>query len=174
MLKAEKQERVDRLRAELAGTESLVVAGYTGLTVLESQQLRADMRNAGGQIRIIKNSLARLSIADTDLAVVQDDLVGANLFAFGNDPVGPAKVIAKAAKDGKKIVIKAGALNGKRLSSEEVVALSKLPGIDELRAKYLGVLAAVPSKFVGQLAAAPRSLLTVLSARRDNLEEATA
>ena len=174
MHKSEKQQRVDRLRTELAGSASLVVAGYQGLTVEESQQLRADMRNAGGQIRIIKNSLARLSIADTNLAVVDGDLVGANLFAFSSDPVGPAKVIAKAAKDGGKLVIKAGALDGKRLSAEEVVALSKLAGIDELRARFLGVLAAVPSKFVGQLAAAPRGLLTLLNARKDNLQEASA
>ncbi len=174
MIKAIKQQRVDRLRDELAGTAGLVVAGYKGLTVLQAQALRADMRNAGGQIRVVKNTLARLSIAGTDLEVIHDDLVGANLFAFSGDPIGPAKVIAKAAKDNDKIVIKVGVLDGKRLSAEEVLALSKLPGLDELRAKFLGVLAAVPSKFLGQLSAPARSLVTVLSARKDELEEASA
>ncbi len=174
MLKTEKQERVDRLRDELTDTVGLVVAGYQGLTVLEAQELRAEMRKAGGQIRVVKNTLARLSIAGTGLEVINDDLVGANLFAFSNDPIGPAKVIAKIAKDGNKLVIKAGVLDGQRLSADEVVALSKLPGLDELRAKFLGVLAAVPSKFLGQLAAPSRSLLTVLTAQKDKLEEASA
>ncbi len=174
MLKAEKQNRVDRLRDELAGTAGLVVAGYQGLSVLEAQDLRAEMRKAGGQIRVVKNSLARLSIAGSGLEVIHDDLVGANLFAFSSDPIGPAKVIAKIAKDGKKLVIKAGVLDGQRLSPDEVVALSKLPGLDELRAKFLGVLAAMPSKFLGQLAAPSRSLVTLLSAQKDKLEEASA
>ena len=65
-------------------------------------------------------------------------------------------------------------LNGKALSASDVDALSKLPGIDELRAKLLGTMAAVPQKFVGQLAAVPRGLVTVLSARKDKLEEVAA
>lgn len=171
MKRAEKQRRVDQLRDELASVSGLVVAGYEGLTVLQSQELREEARQAGGQIRVVKNTLARLSIADTDLAVIQDDLVGANIIAFGREPVGPAKVMAKAAKANNRIVIKAGVLNGKRLTAQEVVALSKLPGLDDLRAMFLGTLAAVPQKFVGQLAAVPRGLVTVLTAQKDKLEE---
>ena len=171
MNKQMKQERVDRLRDELTGSVGLVVASYQGLTVKESQELRAEVRNTGGKVRVIKNTLARLSLSGTEFDVITDVLSGANLLAFGDDPVGPAKAIAKVAKEGDKVVIKAGVLNGKRLTTEEVVALSKLPGLDELRSKLLGMFNQVPQRFVAQLASAPRGLVTVLSARRDELQE---
>lgn len=149
----------------------LVVAGYNKLTVEEISELRTELRKSGGKIRVVKNTLARLSIKGTDFEGVSDALTGATLFAFGADPIGPAKVISKAAKDGDKIVVKAGVLNGKVLSTDDVVALSKLPGLDELRAKFLGIMNQVPQKFVMQLAAPARSLVTVMSARKDKLEE---
>jgi large subunit ribosomal protein L10 len=168
-----KQERVDKLRGELEGVPGLVIAGFSGLSVGESQQIRSDLREAGGQLRIVKNTLARLSLQGTDKEVASDMLTGANLIAFGEEPVGPAKAIVKAAENGKKITIKGGVLNGKFLSGDEIVALSKLPSLGEMQAKFLGVLNQVPQQFVSQLAAVPRGLVTVLSARRDELEEAS-
>ena len=173
MNKAMKQQRVDQLRSELEGVPGFVIAGFSGLTVEESQQIRSDLRETGGKLRVVKNTLARLSLTGTDKEVARDLLVGANLIAFGDEPVGPAKAIAKAASEGERLNIKGGVLNGKLLSGEEVVALSKLPSLEEMQAKFLGVLNQVPQRFVSQLAAVPRGLVTVLSARRDELEKAS-
>lgn len=170
MNKLQKQERVDALRAELAGIDAFVVAENLGLTVTEMQTLRAEVRKTGGKVRVVKNTLARLSIKGTSLEVASDKLVGPVLIAFGLDPVGPAKAVVKAAKDMPKLVIKGGAIQGKALDQSGVESLSKLPGKDELRAQFLGVLNAVPTKFVGTLAGVSRGMLNVLTARKDQLE----
>ncbi len=171
MNRAEKQRRVDQLRDELVGATGVVVAGYNELTVEDITELRTELRKSGGTIRVVKNTLARLSVKGTEHEGVTDFLTGANLFAFGVDPVAPAKVLSKASKGGDKVTVKGGVLNGKPLSAAEVEALSKLPSLDELRAKFLGVMNQVPQKFVMQLAAPARSLVTVLSAQKDKLEE---
>lgn len=172
MNKLQKQDRVDALRAELAGIDAFVIAGNLGLSVVEMQTLRAEVRKAGGKVRVVKNTLARLSIQGTSLEVASDKLVGPVVIAFGSDPVGPAKAIVKVAKDMPKLVLKGGAIQGKALSEAGVEALSKLPGKDELRAMFLGTLNAVPTKFVGTLAGVSRGMLNVLTARKGQLEEA--
>lgn len=175
MNKQQKQARVDQLRAELAHATGIVVASYDKLTVEESTSLRVALRKQSAKLRMVKNTLARLSVQGTLHEGLAPLLVGSNFIAFSVDPVAPAKVLVKATKDVVgKYVIKGGVLNGKTLSATDVDALSKLPGIDELRAKLLGTMAAVPQKFVGQLAAVPRGLVTVLSARKDKLEEGAA
>jgi large subunit ribosomal protein L10 len=173
--KQQKQDRVDQLRDELASASGVVVATYDGLSVEQSTGLRVELRKSGSKLRMVKNTLARLSVQGTDHEGLAALLTGPNFIAFGTDPVAPAKALVKAAKDvGDRIVIKGGVLNGKFLTAADVDALSKLPGKDELRAKLLGMLAAVPSKFVNQLAAVPRGMVTVLSARKDKLEEGAA
>jgi len=168
----QKQQRVDRLREEIANAEGLIVAGYNGLSVAETQKLRAEVRKAGATLRVIKNTLARLSLSGTSMEVVNDVLTGSNMIAFGEDPVAPAKALVAVAKESKeKLVIKAGVLNGKLLSEQDVIALSKLPSLPEMRAKLLGTLNAVPGKFVRTLNAPAQSFATVLKARMDKLEE---
>jgi large subunit ribosomal protein L10 len=168
--KVEKHERVDSLRQELAGITSVIVAEYRGLTMTEMQNLRKALRKVDGQVRVVKNTLARLSVKGTSLEAVTDKLVGPVLITYGPEPVGPAKATVKAAQDMPKIVITGGCLAGRALSPDEVKALSLLPSQDELRAKFLGVLNAVPSKFVGTLAGVSRGLLNVLTARKEQLE----
>lgn len=174
MNKVQKQDRVDALRNELAGVDSLIIAEYRGLTVTEVQVLRAEVRKVNGQVRVVKNNLARLSMKGTSLEVVSDKLVGPVMITFGKDPVGPAKAIMTAAKGLPKLIITGGCLAGRALSYDEIKALSELPSMDELRAKLLGTFNAVPQKFVGTLAGVSRGLLNVLTARQEQLEPAVA
>lgn len=174
MNKQQKQERVDALRQELAGVDSLIVAEYRGLSMNEVQTLRGALRKVDGKVRVVKNTLARLSVQGTSLEVVSDKLVGPVLIGWGPEPVGPAKAIVTAIKDIPKLVITGGCIAGRALSPDEVKALSELPGKDELRAKLLGTLMAVPQKFVGTLNGIPGGLLSVLSQRKDQLEPAAA
>lgn len=171
MNKQEKQVRVDALRRELVGIDALVVAENKGLSVTEVQALRKALRDVGGTVRVIKNTLARLSIKGTSLEVVSFQLVGPILVVFGVDPSAPAKAILKVAADQPKLVIKGGCVSGKALDLNGVKMLSMLPSRDELRSMLLGTLLAVPTKFVGTLAASPRSLLNVLNARKEQLAE---
>ncbi len=170
MKKAQKHERVERLRLELVGVPGLVIAEQNGLSVKEAQELRAELRKENATLRVVKNTLARLSVKGTEMEVVSEHLLGPNVFAFGPEPVGPAKVMAKFAKNNSKIVIKAGVLYGRLLDAAEVGELAKLPSREELQAKLLGLFIAVPGKFVRQLNAAPSSFVRVLAARAEQLE----
>ena len=172
MNKQQKHVRVDTLRRELEGIDSVIVAENQGISVSEMQTLRGAVRAAGGTVRVVKNTLARLSVKGTPLEVASDKLVGPVLIAFGKDPVGPAKAILKVAKDMPKLVVKGGAISGKAIDPAGIKTLSELPSKDELRAMFLGVLSAVATKFVGTLAAAPRDFLSVLAQREDQLKNA--
>lgn len=172
MDRLQKQQRVDRLREELVNAQGMIVASYVGLSVQETQELRAEVRKAGASLRVVKNTLARLSIKGTDMEVISDQLVGPSMLAFSEDPVAPAKALVEYASESKdRLVIKAGVLGGKLLTQQEVVALSKLPSIDEMRAKLLGTLNAPAQTFVRMLNAPAQSFATVLKARMDKLEE---
>jgi large subunit ribosomal protein L10 len=171
--RAEKQKRVDGLRAELGAVPGVYVVEHNGLSVKETQAIRAEMRKAGGQVRFVKNTLARIAMAGTEKAALGDLLRGANILVFGQDPVGAAKALLKVARDnGEKVRLKGGILQGQMLSPERVQAVSTLPGIDEIRARVLGVLMAVPARLVRQLTAVPQGLTRVLAARREELEKA--
>ena len=175
MNKLQKQQRVDRLREEIANAQGLVLASYKGLSAEETQKLRADVRKAGASLRVVKNTLARLSLAGSDMEVICDQLVGPSMIAFSEDPVAPAKALVEFAKESEDcVVVKAGVLNGKLLSEQEIVALSKLPSIDEMRAKLLGTFNAPAQTFVRMLNAPAQSFATVLKARMDKLEEESA
>ncbi len=170
MNKQEKQDRVDALRQELSGIDGMIVAEYRGLTMSEVQRLRTELNKVQGKVRVVKNTLARLSIQGTSLEVVSDKLVGPVLISYGADLAGPAKAFVTLAKDLPKLVITGGVLSGRVLTPEDIVSLSKLPNRDQMRAMLLGAFNAVPGKFVGTLAAAPRGFLTVLNARKEQLE----
>ncbi|MSQ81543.1 MAG: 50S ribosomal protein L10 [Myxococcales bacterium] len=172
MNKQQKHVRVDTLRRELDGIDSVIIAENKGISVTEMQTLRGAVRAAGGKVRVVKNTLARLSVKGTSLEVASDRLVGPVLIAFGPDIVGPAKAILKVAKDMPKLVVKGGAISGKVIDADGIKMLSELPGKDELKAMFLGVLTAVAQKFVGTLAAAPRDFLSVLAQREEQLKEA--
>ena len=172
MNRLQKQQRVDRLREEVANAQGMIVASFAGLSVGETQQLRAEMRKAGASLRVVKNTLARLSLSGTDMEVLNDHLVGPTMLAFGEDPVAPAKVLVDFAKERKDcLTVKVGVLGGKLLQEQDIVALSKLPSIDEMRAKLLGTFNAPAQSFVRMPNAPAQSFATVLKARMDKLEE---
>lgn len=146
MNRNEKQAFVASLRDSLEGKKLVVVTQQTGLTVAEVTDLRAKMREAGANYKVIKNTLARLAVQDTPVAPLGDHFKGAVALAFSEDPVAAAKVAVEFAKTNKKINVVAAALDGKLLDDASVNALALLPSLDELRGKLVGLLQAPMSK----------------------------
>lgn len=142
----EKQEFVSTLRSSLEGKSLVVVTQQTGLTVSEVTDLRAKMRAAGANYKVIKNTLARLAVQDTPVAPLGDHFKGAVALAFSEDPIAAAKIAVEFAKTNKKIQVVAACLDGKLLDAAHVNALAQLPSLDELRAKLIGLLQAPLSK----------------------------
>jgi large subunit ribosomal protein L10 len=142
----EKQAFVASLRDILEGKKLVVVTQQSGLTVTEVTQLRAKMREAGANYKVVKNTLARLAVQDTDVARLSDYFKGAVALAFSEDPIAAAKVAVEFAKTNKKIQVVAACLDGKLLDAASVDALAKLPSLDELRGTLIGLLQAPLSK----------------------------
>ena len=160
-----KEAVVDSIKAKLEASQSVVLIDYRGLTVAEVTELRNQMREAGVEYQVLKNTMIKRAAEKAGIEGLDPILEGPTAVAFGiNDPVAPAKILTKFAKDTKKITIKGGVLAGNAIDVAAVENLAKLPSKEELIAKMLGslnapitglvmVLSGVTSKFVRTLEA---------------------
>lgn len=172
MNRDEKASIVEELSSKLANTKLAVVTDYRGLTVPVISQLRRDLKQSNAEIRVAKNTLLRRAIQGTPFEPMDQFLEGTTAVTFaGDDPVAPAKVLVKFVKDNPKLEIKAAVLDGKVLTEEDLKALSKLPGKDELRAQLLSVMLAVPTSFVRVLNAVPQKAVYLLQAIKEQKEQ---
>jgi len=166
--KSGKEQVVAELAAKLAATKATFLADYRGLSVEQANKLRGEIRKAGSEYQVVKNTLLRLAVKDTSAAPLDEFLKGPSAITIaGEDPVAPAKVLSDFAKAVPHFELKGGTLSGKRLSVADIKALADLPSREVLLAKMLGSLNAPASNFVGVLAAIPRSLVQVLAAIKD-------
>jgi len=170
MERAQKEESIGALKADLAKAASLVLADFRGLTVNVDTGLRREFRAAGCRYQVVKNTLLGLAVKGTPMEGIESLLAGPTAIAYSfEDPAVPAKVATKIAKAEEKFVIKGGFVDGKALDLKGVQALSTLPGRDELRATFLATLQAVPQNFLRLLNAAPQNFVYLLSAREQEL-----
>lgn len=147
---------------------SVVAADYRGLPVANMTKLRADARQAGVYMRVIRNTLARRALEGTDFACLQDVLVGPLLLAFSqNEPGAAARLIRDFVKSNEKFAVKAIAIGGKLLDSKQLDAVAKLPTKDEAIATLMAVLNAPITKFVRTLAEPHAKLVRTVAAIRD-------
>ena len=158
MDRADKKELVATLNAVFKGANVVVVAHYSGLTVVQMQTLRRQMKQAGAAVRVAKNRLAKIALDGTDVATIAPLLKGPTLIAYSGDPVAAPKVAVDFARTNNRFVILGGAMGQTSLDVEGVRALAALPSLDELRAKIVGLIQA-PATKVAQLLNAPASKL---------------
>lgn len=174
MNRNEKEEVVAGLSKKLANAEAVFVTDFQGLTVQKISGLREKIHEAGGDYQVAKNTLIRLAAKGTPLEQVNDMFVGNNaLGTTDSDPVGLAKVLVGFAKENDKFDLKGGILSGKTMSFDQIKSLADMPSREELLAKLLGTMNAVPSGFVRVLAAVPQNFLYALSAIKDQKEAQT-
>ena len=170
---SQKKELVERLARQLGEAEISIAVDYMGLDVSKMTELRAKLREAGVQIEVVKNTLLRLASKDTDSALLTDYFKGPTaIVTSAVDPVAPAKILVDFAKDNEKFEIKAAALSGNLLDVEQIKQLAKMPSKEELLAKLVYTLNAVPTSLVNVLSGVPRSFLNVLNAVKDQKEAA--
>lgn len=142
MDRTQKQAFIGSLSERLASAKSLVVAHYRGLSVKEMSQLRRQMREAGGEVQVAKNRLAKLAFKGTAFEELSSIMVGPTVLAFSADEIAPSRISQKFADTNNKLVIVGGSMNGKVLSAAEVKTISQLPTLDEARGKLIGLLQA--------------------------------
>lgn len=164
MDRSEKEQLVSTLREGLLESSLVVVSHQTGLTVAQVSDLRRQMREAGAQFKVAKNTLARLAVAGTENEGLTSLLSGPTTLAYSKDPVAAAKISVKFANDNDKFNVVGGMLNGKVLGPKDIETLSKLPSIDELRAKIIGVISTPATRIAGVVQAPAGQLARVFSA----------
>jgi large subunit ribosomal protein L10 len=158
MDRSQKAGAVAALNASFNEVGVVVVTRNLGMTVAQTTALRVKMRDAGASFKVSKNSLAKLAIANTNYAGIDDLLTGPVALATSVDPVAAAKIAVEFAKTNPKLEIVGGAMGSLVLNAEGITALASMPSLDELRAKLIGLVQA-PATKIAQLATAPASKL---------------
>lgn len=164
MSRARKQEEVQKFHDRLGGAGLVVVTHNLGLTVKEVTDLRNRLRKEGASFKVVKNTLAKRALEGTAYTKLAGMLAGPVGIATSADPVAAAKITQGFAKDHPKFVIVGGAMGENILDAKSVEALSKLPSLDELRSKLLGLFQAPATKLAGLLQAPARDLVGVTKA----------
>lgn len=164
MDRAQKREMVTELNTVFSETACIVVTHYSGLNVAEISDLRRRMRDAGASFKVTKNRLTKIALKGTQYSQIDDLFSGPTAIAYADDPVTPAKVVADFAKGNENLVVVGGAMGETRLDAAGVQALAKLPSLDELRGKLIGLLQAPATKVAGVLQAPAGQLARVMGA----------
>ncbi len=145
---AEKELSVLKVVEKLKQSPCTIVADYRGLNVAQITQLRKNLREAGIEFAVTKNSLARRATAKLGLTELDEFLTGPTAIAFGKeDLVAPAKILTDFAKKNEKLTIKAGIVEGRVIGYEQIKALSELPSKEVLLSMLLSVLQAPVRNF---------------------------
>ena len=146
MDRSQKADLVAELKSVFAETGVVVVTRNLGLSVAQSSELRAKMRDAGAQFKVAKNRLAKIALEGSTYSPIADYLVGPTALATSTDPVAAAKVAVEFAKSNDKFEIVGGAMGATMLDVSGVKALAELPSLDELRGKLVGLIQAPATK----------------------------
>lgn len=164
MNRTEKQEAIEAYNGLFTESNSVVVCSYKGLTVSDLNEFRAELRKEGGNFTVTKNTLAKLASKDTDYEGLNDLFTGPTGIVYSTDAVAAAKVAYNFAKTNDNLVILGGGLGDKVLDVAGVEALAKLPSLDEVRGKLVGLVQAPATKIARVLQAPAQQLVGVTQA----------
>ncbi|MBW2630224.1 MAG: 50S ribosomal protein L10 [Deltaproteobacteria bacterium] len=172
MNRSAKEQVVTELHKKLKDVKLAILADYSGITVKDITDLRNELRKADSEFKVVKNNLLSIALKDTEFSLLDDHLKGprALMMNFG-DVVEPTRILVEFAKKNDRLDIKAGVLDGRLLSREQISTLAELPSRDILLGKFLSVLVGVQTQFVTVLDGVPRGLVHVLEAHRMKKEE---
>jgi large subunit ribosomal protein L10 len=161
--KAKKTEQVEQLGRELKKVSSMIVATYSKLTVAQDYELRKTLRGSGAKYRVVKNTLVERAAKGTKVEEVLKNLSGVTSIAYtSGDPVALAKALSKYAKDNPEFTFKAGVVEGRVISINEIKALATMPSKEEIYSKLLFLISAPAQRLVTVMNAVGRDLAVVI------------
>lgn len=132
-----KQQIVDDIKEKFQGASGVVLAEYRGMSVAQVTKLRVELREAGVEYRVLKNTMVQRAADEIGIEGLDSFLKGPTAIAFSEDPVTGAKILSEFTKKNKTLTIKAGVLEGKVISSEKVKDLANLPSREILLSQVL-------------------------------------
>jgi large subunit ribosomal protein L10 len=163
--RSEKAAIIERIKARVAAAPFAVVADFKGMTVEELTRLRVKVREAGGELHVVKNTLARIAFTGSPHESLKEVFKENSAAALGfKDPVAVAGALSEFARTSKLFRLRRGSLQGKLMTAAQVEELAKLPSREVLLGRVLGTMNAVPSNFVSLLANMIRPLVYALKA----------
>ena len=164
MNRLEKKQEISDIQNLVDSHSSAVIVHYKGLNVDQLNSLRGQMRESGAKFKVVKNSLAKLAVANTNSKDLDSLLSGPTALVVSNDPVTMAKQLTKFVKDNANLVLLGGVVDNQVIDKKSIVILSEMPSKDELRAKIIGLLNAPATKLLRVLKAPAEQLARVVSA----------
>ena len=172
MNRTDKEAVIAELHAKMARSRAAIVAEPKGLDVETVTALRKKLRDAKVEYRVVKNTLAARAAKGTPVEVVADKFVGPTALVMSyDDVVAPAKLLTEFMKDRDNFAIRGAVVEGALVDAKGVAALAKLPGLNELRAQILGMLAQPATKLARIIGTPAQQLARVLGARKEQLEK---
>jgi large subunit ribosomal protein L10 len=164
----EKVAVVEEVTAKLSDAQAIIVTEYRGMSVGQLANLRRQLRDAGGEYKVYKNTLARFAAERAGVGELNEMLVGPTAITFvSGDAAAVAKALRDVARVNPLLVIKGGAMGGKAMSGKDVEALAELPSREVLLAQIAGALQAPLVKTASLLQALPRNMAYGLKALID-------
>lgn len=152
-----------------------IVTDYRGLSVADLQALRTQLRPHNAELKVAKNTLAKIAARANDLEVLEPELVGPTALVLAYEDVAqPAKIVNDFVRTSRILQVRAGLLEGQRIDASRIDEIANLPSRDQLLGKVVGGLTSPLYGIVGVLSAPTRSLLYVLQARANQLEASEA
>jgi large subunit ribosomal protein L10 len=162
--KAEKVKKGEELKSQLATVSTVILSTFQGITVEQDTQLRRQVEAAGGHYEVVKNTVAERAAKGTGAEGLLKDLKGTNSIAYTKtDPVALAKILTKVAKDVPAFQFRAGWVEGRVVSIQEIKQLSELPSKEELISKIMFMLNSPAQRLATVKKAVSRNLAVVLS-----------
>jgi large subunit ribosomal protein L10 len=171
--KQKKNEVIDQYKDWLKNSEAVILVEYIGATMKDMENIRAKVRESGGEFHVVKNTLVKLALEANGYPIPEGLLENSSAASFAfSDPVGTAKALSEATKGMEAVKVKGGYMGTEPLSEAQVKALADLPPLPVVRAQLLGVLQAPATKLVRTIAEPARSLAAVLQAYSEKAQAA--
>jgi len=169
----DKQQIVSEVNQAASSALSAVLADYRGVTVEDMTALRENARANKVYLRVVRNTLLKRAVADTEFECIQGVLVGPTILAFSQeDPGAAARVLKDFAKENDDFEIKALSVGGQLMDASQIDVLAKLPTLDQARSTLMSVMLAPVTKLARTMNEVPSKVTRAVAAVRDQKQDA--
>lgn len=169
----DKQQIVSEVNQAASSALSAVLADYRGVTVEDMTALRKNARENKVYLRVVRNTLLKRAVADTEFECIQEALVGPTILAFSQeDPGAAARVLKDFAKENDDFEIKALSVGGQLMDASQIDVLAKLPTLDQARSMLMSVMLAPVTKLARTMNEVPSKVTRAVAAVRDQKQDA--
>tara|TARA_A100001011_G_scaffold168431_1_gene177377 strand:+ start:1894 stop:2400 length:507 start_codon:yes stop_codon:yes gene_type:complete len=164
MNRDQKEIFIKNIKTIVDDNSLVLVFHYRGMSMNEMTDLRVQSFNSGCNIKVTNNRLAKLALKETNKVDLSDFFDGPTAIAYSNDPVSLTKLLVEFAKNNNNLVVLGGIMDNEILSVEKIEILSKLPSLEEIRAKLIGLINTPAQRIASVLTASSGDLARVLNA----------